>query len=132
MVAGPTFATTLDLAFAITADEAARTELERLLAHLLGGGQEDAAIATRTRWSTCCRSSKTTGASPRSSTHSLEWRGPEVLDADGRVKERGFVSPRSKFSHASSVKCDDVNGNRICKKEIDPNGALAIVPAGGS
>lgn len=127
VVTGPMFATTLDLVDSITADEAARTELEGLLAYLLGGGQDDAAIATRTTLVDLLQVFEDDGRITALLHAFAEMASPEVLDDDGRVKERGFLLAAVEVLARVLGEVHDVNGDRICKKEIDPNGALAIV-----
>lgn len=127
VVTGPTFATTLDLVDAILADEGARSELERLLAHLLGEERDDAAVATRTTLVDMLQIFEDDGR-VTALLHALAgMAGPEVLDDDGRVKERGFVLAAVELLARVLGEVHDANGNRICKKEIDPNGALSVV-----
>jgi hypothetical protein len=127
VVKGPTFASTLDLVDAIRGDDAARTELERLLQFLLLSPEADADAATIS-----------------AAVDTLQWLEDDAnlvpllhamsaglaraqTDDGGHVTKRAFGDAAIEVLARVLEKQFDPDGAEICAKEIDPNGTLARV-----
>jgi hypothetical protein len=126
-VTGPSFAAAMDVLDAVRKDAPARTEIERLLVYLLGSEQEDAATTTLTAITDLLQ----VFADDKNVTALLnaaaDAAGPEVLNADGRVAERGLVLAAIEVLARVLGEAHDRDGRRLCSREIDPNGTLPIV-----
>ena len=127
IVTGPTFATVLDLVDAIRADEPARTELERLLVFLLQGADPGAPKATLAALVDLLQVFED-DASLTALLHALSnAAAPEVLDETGHVASRGMLLASIEVMSRILGEVHAPGGTRVCSKEIDPNGTLAVV-----
>lgn len=116
VVNGPTFAGVMDVLDAIVSDEAARTELERLLVFLLQSGEADA--------------QKTMLASLTDVLQVFEDDGnlTALLHASADAAGRdGMLMSAVEMLARVLGEVHDEQGERLCGKEIDPNRALAVV-----
>jgi hypothetical protein len=139
VVTGPTFAATLDLLDAIRSDEAARTELERLLVFLFQSAQADASKATLGALVDLLQVFEDDASVTALLNAASHAAAPEVLDQDGRVVSRGLLLASIETMSRILGEVHRADGTRICAKEIDPNRTLAVVlrrlmtaPADGS
>jgi hypothetical protein len=116
VVTGPTFAATMDVLDAIVSDEAARTELERLLGFLLQSSEADA--------------QKTMLASLTDVLQVFEDDAnlTALLHAssDAAGKDGMLMSAVEMLARVFG-EVHDEQGTRLCGQEIDPNRTLAVV-----
>ncbi len=139
VVTGPTFATVLDVLDAIRGDEAARTELERLLVFLLQSAEADASKSMLTSMVDLLQVFED-DASLTALLHAVSnAAAPEVLDDSGHVASRGLLLASIEVMSRILGEARTADGTRLCSKEIDPNRTLAVVlrrlvtpPADGS
>lgn len=126
VVTGPTFATMLDFLDMLRSDERTRVEVERLLVFLLESAQEDAQKSTLTALLDMMQVFED-DANVTALLHAAsEAAGPEVLDEEGRVAERGLVL--SVVELLSRIMREERSGDgRLCNKEIDPNRTLGVL-----
>lgn len=126
VVTGPTFATLLDLLDALRSDERARVEIERLLVFLLQSAQEDAQKTTLTALLDMMQVFED-DANVTALLHAAsEAAGPEVLDEEGRVAERGLVLSVIELLSRIMREQPSADG-RLCSREIDPNRTLGVL-----
>jgi hypothetical protein len=127
VVTGPTFAAVLDVADAIRQDEAARTELERLLIFLLRDAQAEASRSTLTALVDVLQvfeDDENLTALLRAASAAA---APEIASEDGKVEERGLLLAAIEVLSRIVGEARGPQGERLCAREIDPNGTLAIV-----
>jgi hypothetical protein len=127
VVTGPTFATVLDLLDVIRADEPARTELERLLAFLLQSAEVDASKTTLAALVDMLQVFED-DANVSALLHAASSAAaPEVLGKDGRAASRGLIVAAVEILSRVLGEVRTRDGTRLCAREIDPNGTLAVV-----
>jgi hypothetical protein len=127
VVTGPTFASMLDVADAVRADEPARTELEKLLVFLLQSAQGDAQKATLTAIVDTLQVLEDDANLTALLHAGADAAGGEDLDKDGHVVSRGLLLSLVEVLSRVLMEQHDAAGNRLCGKEIDPNRTLAVV-----
>lgn len=127
VVTGPTFAGVLDVLDAVRADEAARTELERLLVFLLQGAQAEASRSTLTALVDALQVFEDDANLTALMHAGAEALGPEVVGEDGRVASRGLLLAAIEVVSRILAEARDREGRRLCSREIDPNRTLAVV-----
>lgn len=127
VVTGPTFAALMDVMDGIVSDEAARTELERLLVFLLQSGEADAQRAMLSA-SVDLLQVLEDDANVTALLHAAaDAAGPEVFDKEGKVVSRGMMLSAVEVMSRVLGEVHDESGARLCGKEIDPNRTLAVV-----
>jgi hypothetical protein len=139
VVGGPTFAATLDVVDAIRADDAARAQLEQLLQYLLDpSSANDARAATMSASADVLQLlDDDTNLVPLYHA-AADALGAQVAGPDGTPLRRGLVDAAIELFVRVFAAAHDAQGNEVCAKEVDPNGALSIVlsnlvtPAGPS
>jgi hypothetical protein len=123
-VTGPTFAGILGVLEGVAADEPARTELERLLVHLLAPGPNAsptlAAVADLLQ---VFEDDENLTPLLRAVSDAA---APEVIDANGRVESRGLVLAAIEATARVLGEVRDDSGARLCSQEIDPSHALVV------
>ncbi len=126
-VTGPTFAGVMDVLDAIRRDPAARSELERLLTHLLESTENDAEGTTLTALADLLQIFEDDANLTALLHAGADAAAPEVVSADGRVAERGLVLAGVEVLWRILGEARDGDGNRLCSREIDPNRTLSFV-----
>ena len=127
VVTGPSFAGALDVIDAIRSDEAARTELERLLVFLLQGAQAEASKTTLASLADILQIFEDDKNLTALLNATADATGPEVVGADGKVESRGLLLSIIEVIARVTGEVRDKDGTRLCGREIDPNRTLPVV-----
>lgn len=127
VVTGPAFAGALDVVDGIRSDEAARTELERLLVFLLQIAQADASKTTLGAIADVLQIFED-DTNLTALLHAVaDAAGPEVVAADGKIESRGLLLSFIEVMARVMGEVHDKDGARLCAREIDPNRTLPVV-----
>ncbi|HEY6458768.1 MAG TPA: hypothetical protein VIY73_01415, partial [Polyangiaceae bacterium] len=126
---GPTFAGTMDLMDAIRADDAGRTETEKLLSYLVNSASNNDALAELLATSDDMMQVLRDDANLVPFYHVMAAAAvPTTTDKDGNL-QRGVLDATTALLARVAGKAYDANGNEICARELDPDGVLDIALA---
>lgn len=127
-VGGPMLASTMDLLEALRKDEAARSELEALLAYLVDAASGNDALAALLATSSDMLQVLRDDQNLVPIFHAISPAlAPSVKDANGRVTKKSLVDAQLGLLAKVSGKYVDGNGKEICAYERDPNQILTQV-----
>jgi len=127
VVGGPTFAATLDLMDAIRKDDAARAQLQMLLAYLVDAASSNDALAGLLASAADLVQVLRDDANLIPIFHVLsEAAGASLVDANGHVVRKSLTDAQLALLARISGKAFDKNQVEICSTELDPNQILSV------
>jgi hypothetical protein len=126
-VSGPTFAAAMDLADAIRRDDAARANIEQLLAYLLNAASDNEALAAVL--GSVADTVQVMGDDKNvvPLLHVLsEAFAPSVVDGSGHVVQKSIVDAQLSMLARLDGRAYDDDGTEICARELDANQVMQV------
>ncbi len=128
VIGGPTAAASIDLLDAIRKDDAARTEIQKLLVYLIDGASDNDAQTTTLMAAVDLLQvlDDDTNLEPLYRMIASATRQAATDDA-GKVVMRGAVDAAVEALARIFAKAHDAKGDEVCSREIDPNRTIDFV-----